>query len=85
MKQILALLLLIAASCLAVSLSAQTVRNVPGTYATIAAAISASANGDIIEIAAGTYTESGLTVNKSLTFRGAGQTSTIIQAAMPAQ
>ena len=50
------------------------------TYPTIASAITSASNGDTIQIAAITLTEKNITVNKSLTFIGAGQNSTIIQA-----
>ncbi len=51
-----------------------------GDYTTITAAIAASEDRDIINIAEGTYTEPELTVNKDLTFLGAGAAATIIQA-----
>ena len=45
--------------------------NVPGDQPTIAAAISASVNGDVINIAAGTYNEHSLnTGGKAITIRG---------------
>ena len=45
--------------------------NVPGDQPTIAAAISASVNGDVISIAAGTYNEYGLSTNgKAVTIQG---------------
>jgi predicted outer membrane repeat protein len=45
--------------------------NVPGDHATIAAAISASVNGDVIAIAAGTYYEHSLNPNgKAITIEG---------------
>ena len=45
--------------------------NVPGDHATIAAAISASVNGDVINIAAGTYNESSLNPGgKAITIQG---------------
>jgi predicted outer membrane repeat protein len=45
--------------------------NVPGDQPTIAAAISASVNGDVINIAAGTYNEYGLSTNgKAVTIQG---------------
>ncbi|MEL6659982.1 MAG: right-handed parallel beta-helix repeat-containing protein [Bacteroidota bacterium] len=50
-------------------------------YTTIAAAITAAASGDIIDIQAGTYTEAALTIDKDLTVQGQGQSSTIVQAA----
>ncbi len=48
--------------------------NVPGDYPTIQAAINAATDGDIIQIAAGTFTET-LSVSKSLTFIGSGPAS----------
>jgi len=52
-----------------------------GTYKTIQAAVDAAATGTIIDIKAGTYTEyvHVPSSKKSLTFQGAGETSTIIQ------
>jgi parallel beta-helix repeat protein len=45
--------------------------NVPADQPTIAAAISASVNGDVINIAAGTYNETNLnTVGKAITIQG---------------
>lgn len=55
--------------------------NVPATYSTITAAIAAAEAYDIIQIAAGTYTEAGITVNKTLTFKGEAANTTIVQAA----
>lgn len=54
--------------------------------ATIAKAITLSSSGDIIDIAAGTYTEANLNpgVAKSLTFKGAGASLTFVQAAVTA-
>ena len=56
--------------------------NVPGTYATIQAAINAASAGDTVEVAAGTYTAAGdynLDFDgKAITLQGAGQTATII-------
>lgn len=62
-------------------LSAQTTRNVPGAYATIQSAINAAVSGDIINVAAGTYTEDlTIPVGKTgLEIVGAGSGSTIIQ------
>ena len=51
--------------------------------ATITYAISQAVAGNTIEIAAGTYTESGITVDKNLTITGADASSTIVQAAAP--
>jgi parallel beta-helix repeat protein len=48
-----------------------TTRNVPGTYATIQAAITAASTGDTIIVAAGTYNED-VNVNKSIQLFGAG-------------
>lgn len=72
---------LVAAVCLVAGLvwvapsaapvKAATIRNVPGTYATLQAAIDASAAGDTIQIAAGTYVGHA-TVDKSLSIEGAG-------------
>ena len=54
-----------------------TVRAVPGTYATVAAAVTAASAGDIIEIAAGTVTveTSTITVSKSLEIRGVNRST----------
>lgn len=53
---------------------------VPSEYSTIASAVSSAGNGDVINIAAGTYTEANLSSsNKSLHFVGQGPSSTIIQ------
>ncbi|MBS1550701.1 MAG: hypothetical protein JST15_01370, partial [Bacteroidetes bacterium] len=46
------------------------IRNVPGDFATIQAAINAASNGDIILVASGTYRED-ITLNKYLKIRGA--------------
>ena len=58
-----------------------TVRSVPVPYATIQAAITAASPGDIIDIAAGSYTEN-VVVNKTLTIQGAGQASTFLYPAV---
>jgi hypothetical protein len=52
-------------------------------YASIKAAIAAptTVDGDTLAIAAGTYTEAGITVDKSLTLQGESAASTIVQAA----
>jgi len=59
---------------------AQTTRLVPATYATIAAAISAAANGDTIDIT-GTITEPQIDLTKSLMIRGHGTLNTIVKNA----
>jgi hypothetical protein len=48
--------------------------------ATIAQAISNATNGDTIEVAAGTYNQHSITVNKSLTINGAGANTTTVNA-----
>ena len=53
-----------------------TQRAVPGTYATIQAAINAASAGDTIAIANGTYSEA-VTVNKSVTLLGASSSVVI--------
>lgn len=55
----------------------QTVKNVPGDYPTIQAAIDASSFGDTIKIAAGTYNED-LTLASGICLEGAGIDQTII-------
>ncbi len=61
-----------------------TIRNVPGTYTTIQAAVNAAASGDTVNIAAGTYAEKVLVDGKTnLTIQGAGD-STLIQYTGPA-
>ena len=50
---------------------AQSTLHVPGDYSTIAAAVAAANDGDTVEIAPGTYTESGIQVNTAITIRGA--------------
>jgi CSLREA domain-containing protein len=47
----------------------------------IAYAISQSDPGDTVQVAAGTYTEHGITVNKNLTINGHAASDTIVQAA----
>ena len=54
-----------------------TMRDVPGSYGTIQAAINASNPGDIIQIAAGTYTEN-LIVGRPVELKGAGAGSTTL-------
>ena len=64
------LISVLAASCLSTVMPADTI-NVPGDHPTIAAAISASANGDVINIDAGTYIEHSLNPGgKAITIQG---------------
>lgn len=52
------------------------------TYTTIASAVAAAGNGDVINLAAETFTENGISFsNKALRFVGQGAASTIIQGA----
>ncbi len=53
---------------------------VSAACATITYAIGQAAAGDTISIAAGTYTQLGITVDKNLTITGAGAATTIVQA-----
>jgi parallel beta-helix repeat protein len=60
------------------SVKAATI-TVPGTYSTIQAAVNASLPGDVITVAAGTYTENVI-VSKAVTINGAGAAATFIVA-----
>jgi hypothetical protein len=55
----------------------QTVKNVPGDYPTIQAAINAASIGDTVKIAAGTYNED-LTLTSGICLEGAGIDQTTI-------
>ncbi|MBK9471488.1 MAG: right-handed parallel beta-helix repeat-containing protein [bacterium] len=80
------------ALCLAAVPAVAATRNVPAQYATIHAAVQASAPGDIVLVAAGTYTDcthptegAGTTpacviLKTGVTIRGAGPAATIIDA-----
>ncbi|MCH8502309.1 MAG: InlB B-repeat-containing protein [Aliidiomarina sp.] len=52
-----------------------------GDYGTIAAAVSAAQDFDIIRVAAGIYTEKDIVISKNLSIIGAGAGQTIVQAA----
>ncbi len=55
---------------------------VPGQYATIQAAITAASNGDVVQVAAGTYTERlSFSGRATITVQGAGAGSTTIDGA----
>lgn len=56
--------------------------NVPGDYSTIQSAIAAAVSGDTIQVAAGTYVESGqIVIDKDLSIIGAGADQTVIKPA----
>jgi len=56
--------------------------NVPGDYLTIQAAIAAAADNDTIQVATGTFVETGqIDINKSLAIIGAGAGNTVIKPA----
>lgn len=70
-------LLVLAGVCLLAGPAAAATLNVPVPYATIGAAIAASAPNDIIQVAAGAYPET-ITIPHSLTLQGAGAATTSI-------
>jgi pectin methylesterase-like acyl-CoA thioesterase len=51
-----------------------------GTFSTIQAAVTAAQDGDIIDIAAGTYREQVTVDGKDITIHGAGAGQTIIES-----
>ena len=57
-----------------------TVASTGADYSTIASAISSIDDGDILELAAETFTEAGLNIDKNLIIKGQSASSTIIQA-----
>jgi hypothetical protein len=73
----------IALLCATTSLQAQTTRTVCAggcDHTTIAAAVVASASGDIIHVNTTLHTENGITItNKNLTIRGNGIATTTLQ------
>jgi gliding motility-associated-like protein len=75
-------LLLISGILVNFNLSAQTVRYVPGQYATIPDAVSVAFSGDIIDIT-GNMSQPQIAVNKSLTFRGHGAGNTVVSSSNP--
>ncbi len=78
------ILLSLAIAFLGTQMAQAATLEVPSQYATVFAAISAAVEGDIINIAEGTYGITATTLNtitdKSLTLNGAGRSLTIIQA-----
>lgn len=87
MKKLLLTVLIVLCATQAFSQTTYTVSsnatNSGTSWTTIKAAITAASSGDIIQVAAGTFTEKNITLNavKSLTIKGAGMGQTIIQAA----
>ncbi|MFP4395828.1 MAG: CAP domain-containing protein [Anaerolineales bacterium] len=55
--------------------------DVPGEYATLEEAMAAAQSGDTIQVAAGTYNESGLSLRAGVSLVGAGWETTIIDGA----
>ena len=74
---------LCAAVLVALAANAQSVTSIePGTGGTLTAAIGAASDGDIIELANGTYTEGtndAININKSITIRAAAGASPIVK------
>ncbi len=70
-------LLLLGAEAQAPERPAQVI-HVPGDYATIAQALAAAHAGDIVQVAAGSYAESGLSIPSGVSMVGAGWQSTTI-------
>ncbi|MEZ6195572.1 MAG: right-handed parallel beta-helix repeat-containing protein [Planctomycetota bacterium] len=69
----------LAVAVLAAGLVGQTILNVPSSaYPTIQSAISASANGDVVQVAAGTYLERIDFQGKRIGVIGAGRATTIL-------
>ena len=56
-----------------------TIRTVPAPYPTIQSAVNASAPGDTVSVAAGSYAEQVVVTTSNLTIMGSGAGSTIIQ------
>ncbi len=63
---------------LTVSMARAAVLNVPGQYATIQAAIDAAGSGDVVQVAAGTYSEN-ITLKNGITVQGSGAETCILQ------
>jgi len=78
-----ALLVLIVAGVGAAASHAQLVSNANtgATYPSIQSAVAAASDGHTLLLFPGTYTESGITIARSLTLRGQGTSNTIVQAA----
>lgn len=77
------LILLLAATSLAITTNAQTTHTVCNSgcdFTTISAAVSAAAGGDIIEIRDYTHTELGVVIDKDLEVRGLGRDTCVLQA-----
>ena len=76
------------AICLALGTTAMAASlNVPGDYSTIGAAVAAAADGDIIRVGPGSYTENVL-VDMSVTIRGkegADNTTVYVIVKIPSQ